>query len=533
MAYKGGKETRVNSYTLGDQHMPAVAALKDGGWLVTWASEGEDGDQDGVYQQRYDADGSKHGGEKHVSTTTADVQFEPAITALPNGGWVETWSSRDKLATSFEIYQQAYGADGKRLGGETRVNTETAGEQSHSAVTALKDGGWVVTWQTQSDHGDNFDIHQRAYGKNGKPLGGEVTVNTVAASDQFDADVAALKNGGWIVTWSSYGHQNDFSGIYRQAYNADGTPAGDEMRVNTHTAGNQYHSTVTSLADGSYVVAWDSQDQDGSGDGIYQQHFDIDGDKIGGEKRVNTHTALDQQAPDIAALSNGGWVVTWQSDNQDGNTGGIYTQVYHADGSKDGKEFRVNQHTNSEQLDPSVTALKHGGFVIEWQSYDIDGDKGAVMQRVFKPVSNAAPDSAHFIPIIIPEPEIDGTKHDDTLTGKDDAEIFHGKGGKDTINAGGGNDRLDGGRGDDLLIGGDGKDTFVFKTGYGHDTIRGFFDGDRVDFSHLDSLKNFDDVVSHADQIGPDVMIDCGGDTLFIRHAWLGQLSADDFIFSH
>jgi hypothetical protein len=103
------------------------------------------------------------------------------------------------------------------------------------------------------------------------------------------------------------------------------------------------------------------------------------------EKRVNTHTASDQDTPDIAALSDGGWVVTWQSDGQDGSVYGIYAQAYHADGSKDGKETRVNQHTNSEQLDPTVTALKHARFVISWKSYDVDGDEGAIMQRVFSP----------------------------------------------------------------------------------------------------------------------------------------------------
>jgi hypothetical protein len=385
MSYTGAREKRINSYTAHDQGMPAVTSLKDGGWVVTWASYGEDGDGYGIYHQRFDADGSKHGGETHVSTTTDDVQFQPSITALANGGWVETWSSRDSLATAFEIYQQAYGADGKEAGKETRVNDVTAGEQSHSEVTALKGGGWVVTWQTQDAHADAFDIHQQVYDNNGDTVGGETPVNTVVKSDQFDADVAALSGGGWVVTWSSYGHNNDVSGIYQQVFKANGDPLGGETHVNKHIDGNQYHSAVTGLKDGSYVVTWESQDQDGDDYGIYQQHFDAEGDKIGGEKRVNTHTAFDQQAPAVAALSDGGWVVTWQSDRQDGSAFGIYAQAYNADGSKDGKEFRVNQHTNSEQTDPTVTALDHGKFVVSWQSYDIDGDEGAIMQRVFTP----------------------------------------------------------------------------------------------------------------------------------------------------
>jgi hypothetical protein len=534
MSYKGGAEKRINSYTHHDQGTPEIATLKDGGWVVNWASSGEDGDGYGIYHQRFNADGTKHGGETHVSTTTDDVQFEPAVTALSNGGWVETWSSRDSLATSFEIYQQVYNANGKKAGGETRVNDVGDGEQSHSAITALKGGGWVVTWQTHDEHQDAFDIHQQVYDKSGNKIGNETPVNTVAASDQFDADVAALKNGGWVVTWSSYGHKNDFSGIYQQIYKADGTALGGEHRVNTHTAGNQYRSDVTVLNDGSYVVAWESQDQDGSDYGVYQQHFDASGDKIGHEQRVNTHTALDQKAPEIAALSNGGWVATWESDNQDGNAFGIYAQAYHADGTKDGKEFRVNQHTNSEQMDPSVTALDHGKFVVSWQSYDVDGDQGAIMQRVFKPGQAAAGQPAEAGRFLLPTPIINGTADDDVLTGKDYREIFHGKGGNDTIVGNGGNDRLNGGTGDDLLIGGDGNDLFIFKTGFGHDTVRGFFDGDRIDLSKLDSITGFDDLMTnHASQVGADVYIDAGdGDTLFIRHATLGLLDTGDFAFA-
>lgn len=386
MAYSGGKEKRVNTYTAHDQDAPAVARLKDGGWVVTWASSGEDGDGYGIYHQRFNADGSKHGGETHVSTTTKDVQAEPAITALASGGWIETWSSRDKLATSFEIYQQAYDADGSKHGGETRVNQLTADEQSNSHVTALKGGGWVVTWQTLATHGnDQFDIHQRVYDADGNALGGEVAVNTLTASDQFDSDVTALKNGGWVVTWTSYAHKNDFSGIYQQVFKPNGEAQGGETHVNVHTDDNQYRPASTTLTDGSYVVTWQSQDQDGSGYGIYQRHFDDNGDAIGGEKRVNSHTASDQDTPDIASLSDGGWVVTWQSDGQDGNAYGIYAQAYNADGSKDGHEIRINQHTNSEQMDPTVAGLEHGRFVISWKSYDIDGDEGAIMQRVFSP----------------------------------------------------------------------------------------------------------------------------------------------------
>jgi len=38
-----GPESRVNTYTTGEQKDSHVTALSDGGWLVTWTSDGQDG----------------------------------------------------------------------------------------------------------------------------------------------------------------------------------------------------------------------------------------------------------------------------------------------------------------------------------------------------------------------------------------------------------------------------------------------------------------------------------------------------------
>lgn len=527
MAYKGGQEITVNTHVKNNQSQPAITTLTDGGWIVTWASYGQDGAENGIYSQRYDADGSTHGGEKQVNASTPGNQFMPDVAGLDDGGWVETWSSKNKHS-GYEILEQAYNANGSKRGGETHVNSFIGGDQDNSHISALSDGGWVVTWQSEGADGDGNAICERAYNANGTARTGEIIVNSVTTSDQFDADVASLKGGGWVVTWASYGHAGDFSGIYQQVFNANGTTMGGEVHVNSHTAENQYKPAVCVLRDGGWVVTWESQDQDGSGYGIYQQRYDADGSEHGGERRVNSHTASEQDTSDVAALSNGGWVATWESDGQDGNASGIYAQAYHADGSKDGKEFLVDTHTNSEQLDPAVTALAHGHFVISWQSYDRDGDLGAICQRVFKPDHASAKSEPAG------QSAIAGGKGDDTLVGTDHDDIMHGRGGNDTLSGKAGADILNGGTGSDLLVGGAGNDVFIFRTGSGNDAIRDFVSGDKIDLSHFSATTNFVDLVkNHMEQIGADVLIDqAGGDTLIIRHVLVDNLHASDFIFT-
>src|SRR6185295_5416599 len=58
--------------------------------------------------------------------------------------------------------------------------------------------------------------------------------------------------------------------------------------------------------------------------------------------------------------------------------------------------------------------------------------------------------------------------------GNELANVIIGNGAVNTLIGQGGNDRLDGAGGNDTLTGGSGNDTFVFKAGFGNDTITDF-----------------------------------------------------------
>jgi Ca2+-binding RTX toxin-like protein len=139
---------------------------------------------------------------------------------------------------------------------------------------------------------------------------------------------------------------------------------------------------------------------------------------------------------------------------------------------------------------------------------------------------------------------ITGSAFDDRLTGDFGNNILIGGEGNDRLNGLWGKDRLDGGTGNDQLTGGWlAADTFVFKSGYGHDTIRDFEDdrgllrsffGRTQDVIELDvaGFETFDALRASATQTGANVTINFGnGDALTINNLRLSQLSADDFVF--
>ena len=111
-------------------------------------------------------------------------------------------------------------------------------------------------------------------------------------------------------------------GIYIQRYNTGGSAVGVVARINTTTTGDQLTPAVTALIDGGYVVAWQSNGQDGSAGGIFAQRFDANGVAIGPESRINAVTVGNQSLPAITALLDGGYVVSWISD------GAVFTQRF-------------------------------------------------------------------------------------------------------------------------------------------------------------------------------------------------------------
>ena len=94
-------------------------------------------------------------------------------------------------------------------------------------------------------------------------------------------------------------------------------------------------------ANGNFVITWDSNNQDGSGGGIYAQRYNASGVAQGGEFRVNSTTASDQAAP-VIAMSTNGFVIAWNDSGKDGSGSGVYAQRYNASGVAQGGEFRVN-----------------------------------------------------------------------------------------------------------------------------------------------------------------------------------------------
>ena len=136
----------------------------------------------------------------------------------------------------------------------------------------------------------------------GDKIGVETRVNTYTTNEQTQQSIAMDADGDYVIAWSSV-QEGSTNNIYAQRYNADGSPAGGEFRVNTDKNGRQVFSSIAMDADGNFVIVWqDDTGHDSSNSGIFAQRYNADGSPAGGEFLVNTNTLGDQRYPSIAEL---------------------------------------------------------------------------------------------------------------------------------------------------------------------------------------------------------------------------------------
>src|SRR5207248_1274699 len=102
-----------------------------------------------------------------------------------------------------------------------------------------------------------------------------------------------------------------------------GVPVSAELPVNTYTTNAQAVPAVAMDGAGNFAVAWQSDGQDGDGQGVFARQFSAAGVPLGGEIRVNTTSAGAQGFPAVGVDPAGNAVIAWAGAGA-GDVDGIF-----------------------------------------------------------------------------------------------------------------------------------------------------------------------------------------------------------------
>ncbi|QDU30673.1 Bifunctional hemolysin/adenylate cyclase precursor [Anatilimnocola aggregata] len=360
-----GSEFVVNSILTKDQILPDLGMDAAGNVVFVWQSEGQSNSGSDVYTRQMTAAGNLLGSDVLVNTTKTRPQRLPSVAVDAAGNSLVSWQSQHQDGYSWGIYRQAFNAAGGRVGEEVIVNHRVEGPQTAPTVSSNATGDAVVAWLgNSSTHEPSIFAH--LFDLPATEVEGEIILTSYAGLEEMPPAAAMNGRRESVVAWTSYAEDGSGQGVFAQLLNDQGLPIGSRFTVNEFTQGNQGAPAVARAADGRFVIAWESEDQDGSGYGIYARRYFANGSPDGAIFKVNTVTAGDQRAPTVAIAPDGHFVIAWESAGANGLD--IKAQRYLASGAMDGSEFRVNNEVLLDQFDPSIAMNAAGQFVIAWVS---------------------------------------------------------------------------------------------------------------------------------------------------------------------
>jgi hypothetical protein len=195
-----------------------------------------------------------------VNSYTTSSQYLPSVASGAGGNFVVVWQSHGQDGESGGIFGQRYDSGGVAQGDEFRVNSYTLSSQRLPSVASDASGNFVVVWQLSGLYGAEGIFGQR-YDSAGVPQGEEFQVNSGTAYPGLPS-VASDTIGNFVVVWDD--PDVDSTGVFGQRYDSAGVAQGDEFQVNTFTTDRQAHASVGATGTNAFVVAWESEGQDGS-----------------------------------------------------------------------------------------------------------------------------------------------------------------------------------------------------------------------------------------------------------------------------
>ncbi len=329
------EEFIVNEFTVGNQSFPSVAGSATAGFVVAWQSFGQDGppDSSAIVARRFDATGALLGSEFVVNGYTTGRQARAVVRMAPSGEFVVVWISGSSGGTQDGdregVFGRKYDAQGLPVGSEFQANQFTTGSQATAGVAMNEDGAFLVAWENgflSGGDGSGSGVFARAFGTNATPAGDQFRVNLLTASEQRRPSVATAADGSFLVTWESFGQDGDGGGIVARKFSAAGMSEGTETIVNAFTTGMQVLPVASASGLGGFTVVWQQVD-DGPTSVLVARDLDETGTPQGGDFAVSSGTGNYLFGQSIAATQ-AGFVIAWQEDGRDGDQGSIIARRF-------------------------------------------------------------------------------------------------------------------------------------------------------------------------------------------------------------
>jgi hypothetical protein len=323
-----GGDAQVNTDPQLEQTGGDIAVDPKGNYVVVWASLVGGKNYD-IFARRYQANGTAVGSVIQVSadetgTPTIPQDTAPSVAAGLDGGFVVTWTRSLPASNTFsgtrpEIWIRRFTPAGTPVRAQLKLSTsKPSGDRPDVCVDSLNRA--VVVWTVVDDYRP-FEpslegVVARRLSPAGAPVGTELVV-AAPTSKSANSAVSCGANSTFVATWqTNQPPALDRLDIVARRYTRAGTPAGAAFLVNANTEGDQKIPAIAHDTTGAFIIAWERDNQAGAG--ITARRYSAAGTALSAEIQVDSvpDGALKPEAPSVAGLAAGQFVIVWQDGKQ-------------------------------------------------------------------------------------------------------------------------------------------------------------------------------------------------------------------------
>lgn len=369
-----GGEIPVNTLVRASQ-LEVIARDAYGNFVIAWTGVNLITNQSSIWARRYSATGVPLSGEFRVDSGAASYESQPAIAMAPTGEFVIVWTEGNGLRA------RRYDARGLALGADFALNGDgpASSLQNVPRAAILPDGGFVVAWQDAATSNSYFDVFVRRYDANGQPLGAAVRANTYTGGYQDKPALAVGADGRYIVAWNSDSQEGpqgsaDAPGVYAQRFNPDGSRAGVEFRVAQSTAGAQGYPSLAYRPDGGFTVVWSGAGDAAPQGNTFLRRFDAAGQALGDELILPQDQTLWHSYGTVAIDRLGREIVTWMArpSQERFDLGSIWLRRFDTDGTPMGDQIEASVTDGTVDVPRAASLDADGDFVVLWARSDVN-----------------------------------------------------------------------------------------------------------------------------------------------------------------
>jgi hypothetical protein len=363
----------VNSASSGDQASPELALSADGSFVAAWEDDSSSADGSGnldVLIRGFAPCGCESFADLAPSGDTSGDQREPALAADGRGNFVVAWADDTDDNGVYQVHARGFDASGAEIIPEFTVNSVGTGDQRDPAVAMAADGRFFIAWEDDQDRDGDAQILMRGFAADGSEIFADTSVHDDNSGERIQPSLAVDGSGNVVVAWQDDSDGNGSYQIHARGFTASGAARYSRVVVNSVAAGQQRNPSVGAESTGGFVVTWED-DQEADGDyQILARSFSAGGSAL---TEWTVASGGTHRHPDLSMAPGGAFAITWQADGDGNGTYQIKASSWDSGGAAWRADQTVNREASGQQTEPAVGLADDGTMVVLWTD-DMDNN---------------------------------------------------------------------------------------------------------------------------------------------------------------